>query len=111
MESDYYSTPVTRAVIRGQSGKVIEDGYWDGYLPLTYELACQLSDFMGDSSGIWRAKYDFTIEPNNVIQLMEEINNTYRENSSYSKLWDIGVNWSSSYDQFRFYTPALQTLS
>jgi hypothetical protein len=71
---------------------------------------CQLSDFAGDPSGIWREKYDFTIEPNNVVQLMENINNTYRENNSYSKLWDIGVNWSSSYDQFRFYTPAVQTV-
>ena len=110
MESDYYSTPVTRAILRGQSGTVIETDIWDGYLPLTYEFMCQLSDFAGDPSGIWREKYDFTIEPNNVVQLMENINNTYRENNSYSKLWDIGVNWSSSYDQFRFYTPAVQTV-
>ena len=110
MESDYYSTPVTRAILRGQSAQVIEANIWDGYLPLTYEFMCQLSDFAGDPSGIWREKYDFTIEPNNVVQLMENINNTYRENNSYSKLWDIGVNWSSSYDQFRFYTPAVQTV-
>lgn len=110
MESDFFSTPVTRAIIRGQSGTVIESGIWDGFLPLTYELMCQLSDFAGDPSGIWREKYDFTIEPNNIIQLMDNINNTYRENSSYSKLWDIGVNWSQSYDQFRFYTPAVQTV-
>lgn len=110
MESEYFSTPVTRAILRGQSGTVIEEDIWDGYLPLTYELMCQLSDFAGDSSGRWRVDFDFTIEPNNVIQLMENINNTYRENNSFSKLWDIGVNWSQSYDQFRNYTPALQTV-
>lgn len=110
MESEYWGTPATRAILRGQSGTVIESDIWDGYLPLTYELMCQLSDFAGDPSGIWREKYDFTIEPNNVIQLMENINNTYRENTSYSKLWDIGVNWTSCYDQFRYYTPAVQTI-
>lgn len=110
VESDYYSTPVTRAIIRGQSGRVIEDGYWDGYLPLTYEFMCQVSDMAGAASGIWRGDYDFTIEPNNLVQLMDEVNNTYRENSSYSKLWDIGVNWSCAHDQFRYYTPAVQTV-
>lgn len=110
MESEYFSTPVTRAIIRGQSGTVIEQGIWDNHLPLTYELMCQISDYAGDPSGIVRGKLDFTIEPNNVIKLMDNINNLYRENTSYSKLWDIGVVWSCSYDQFASYTPAVQTV-
>lgn len=110
VESEYYSTPVTRAIIRGQSGRVVEEGIWEGFLPLTYEFMCQVSDLAGATSGIWRAEYDFTIEPNNLIKLMDEINNTYRENTSYSKLWDLGVNWVCSHDQFRYYTPAVQTV-
>lgn len=110
VESEYYSTPVTRAIIRGQSGRVVEEGIWEGFLPLTYEFMCQVSDLAGATSGIWRAEYDFTIEPNNLVKLMDEINNTYRENTSYSKLWDLGVNWVCSHDQFRYYTPAVQTV-
>ncbi len=110
VESEYYSTPVTRAVIRGQSGRVIEEGIWDGFLPLTYEFACQVSDLAGAASGIWRGDYDFTIEPNNLVKLMDDINNTFRENNSYTKLWDLGVTWVASHDQFRYYTPAVQTV-
>lgn len=110
VESDYFSTPVVRAVIRGQSGRVIEDGIWDGFLPVTYEFACQVSDLAGDASGIWRPEYDFSIEPNNIVKLMDEINNTFRENNSYTKLWDLGVVWVASHDQFRYYTQAVQTV-
>ena len=110
VESEYYNTQTVRAIIRGQSGRVIESGIWDGHLPMTYEFMCQLSDLAGASNGIWRAEYDFTIQPNNMVQLMDELNNTYRENNSYTRLWDIGVVWSSAFDQFRYYTPVVQTV-
>ena len=110
VESEYYNTQTVRAIIRGQSGRVIEPGIWDGHLPMTYEFMCQLSDLAGASNGIWRPEYDFTIQPNNMVQLMDELNNTYRENNSYTRLWDIGVVWSSAFDQFRYYTPVVQTV-
>lgn len=110
VESEYYNTEAVRAIIRGQSGRVIESGIWDGFLPMTYEFMCQISDLAGASNGIWRAEYDFTVQPNNMVKLMDDINNTYRENNSYTRLWDIGVVWSSAFDQFRYYTPAVQTV-
>lgn len=108
-ESDYYSTPVVRAVLRAQSGRPLDQDIYDGFLPLTYEFMCQCAQFMGSADGIWRAAYDFTREPNNLIQHMDEINNPYRENNAYSKLWELGVVYTQSHDQFREYTPAVQT--
>ena len=110
VESEYYNTEAVRAIIRGQSGRVIERGIWEDHLPMTYEFMCQVSDLAGASNGIWRPEYDFTIQPNNVVKLMDELNNTYRENTSYTRLWDVGVVWSSAFDQFRHYTPAVQTV-
>ena len=109
-ESDYYSTPVTRGVIRAHSARVIEPGVWDGYLPYTYEYAMQLSDFCGQADGIWRPNYDFTINPNNITKYMEDINHTYRENDSFSKAWGLGITYNQTFDQFRTYTPAVQTV-
>ena len=108
-ESDYYSTPVVRAVIRAQSGRTIDKDIYDGFLPLTYEFMCQCSQFMGAADGVWRSAYDYTREPNNIIQHMEELNNPYRENTAYSKLWELGVVYTQSHDQFREYTSAVQT--
>ena len=41
---------------------------------------------------------------------MEDINHTYRENDSFSKAWGLGITYNQTFDQFRTYTPAVQTV-
>lgn len=108
-ESDFYSTASVRAFIQGQSGTLIDESY-DGYLPCTYEVAMQVAEFTGAGDGRWVDGKDFTINPNNIVRRMENINNTYREADSSNNRWDLGINYFESFDQTQLYSSAKQTV-
>lgn len=108
-ESDFYGTPTVRAFIQGQSGTLIDESF-DGFLPCTYEVAMQVAEFAGSGDGRWTDGKDYTIDPNNIVKRMENINNTYRERDSANGIWDLGVNFFQSYDQTQLYSAAKQTV-
>ena len=108
-ESEVYGTPVCRAVIVGQCGTLINSLY-TRKLPLTYELANKVSAFMGDPTGIWNAEAAYDQRGNNLIQLMTDVNLSWKDENVGEQAWANGLVYAEDYDLKRLFFPAVRTV-
>lgn len=108
-ESEVYGTPVCRAVIVGQCGSLINSLY-TRKLPLTYELANKVSAFMGSATGIWNSELAYDVRGNNIIQLMTDINLSWKEENVGMQAWANGLVYAEDYDLKRLFFPAVRTV-
>ena len=108
-ESDYFGTPVMRAMIIGRSGRVRNSQYRDR-LPLTYEIAVKSAKYMGAGDGRWKNGFHFDGAPGSVLDSMYDINITWVSESVRNRNWDVGLNWVQRYDLKSFFFPALKTV-
>lgn len=108
-ESDYFGTPVMRALIMGRSGKIRNNQY-KKHVPLTYEVAIKAAAYMGASNGAWKNQFSFGGAPGHVIETMTDINITWVPNAVRNRNWDVGLNWVARYDRGSYFIPALKTV-
>ncbi len=108
-ESEVYGTPVCRAVIVGQCGRLINSLY-TRKLPLTYELANKVSLFMGSATGIWNADAAYDQRANNKITLMTDINLSWKDENVGEQAWANGLVYAEDYDLKRLFFPAVRTV-
>lgn len=108
-ESDYFGTPVMRALIMGRDGKVIGSQY-NGRLPLTLELAAKSAAYMGSSTGSWKTGADFDGYPGSIVTTMTDVNITFTGGTVRNQNWATGLNWVQSYDRRQLFFPALKTV-
>lgn len=115
-ESTFHGTPCARVAIVGHSGHLL-NSTWDGWLPLTIDLADKVANYMGADNGVWRngaafnaAAVNADTERNNKVTLFRDINLTYKEPTVYSRNWSDGLIWVQSSDHRGFYYPAFQTV-
>lgn len=108
-ESDYYGTPVYRAAIVGHSGYLINSKYRK-LVPMTVDLADKLAAFAGSGTGRMDEERMPDVNPNNLVNLLRDVNVTFKPSRTRNKDWDNGLIWVQSFDQddVLFY-PALQT--
>jgi hypothetical protein len=108
-ESDYFGTPVMRGMIIGGSGKLI-DSLYNGYLPLTAEVAIKSARYMGASNGKWKNGKHFDAAPGSILEFMRDINTDFIPASIRNRNWDVSLNWVQAYDRRSFFFPALKTV-
>lgn len=108
-ESDYFGTPVMRAMIIGRSGRIRNSQYKDR-LPLTYEIAVKSAKYMGAGDGRWKNGFHFDGAPGSVLESMYDINITWVSESVRNRNWDVGLNWVQRFDLKSFFFPALKTV-
>lgn len=108
IESETAGTRACRYTTIMQEGKLVGDERLRLY-PQTLDLLAKLSRYMGAGSGNWNATAAPDVSPNNVVTSMYDLNHTYFKPQDYADLWDQGLVWSQSYDQFRMFYPAMQT--
>lgn len=108
-ESDYFGTPVMRAMIVGRSGK-LRNSQFTKHLPLTAEVAIKSAKYMGSANGRWKNGKHFDGAPGSVVDYMYDINVTWVPASVRNRNWDVGLNWVQSYDRRSFFFPALKTV-
>lgn len=108
-ESEIYGTPVCRAMVVGQSGKLINSQY-KGLLPLTVDLAVKAARFMGRSNGIWRSNRGFDTSPYNQVTEFKDVNATYKPQNVYNQDWDNGLVWVQNFDRRSLFFPGIQTV-
>lgn len=107
-ESTYYGTKVARLTIIGRNG-ILHNSEWKKRLPLTYEIASNISEYMGSSQRRWRREKRFDAAPGSVVKLFRDINETYTPESVRNRDWANGMIWAQSFGYRSDYFPALQT--
>lgn len=108
-ESDYFGTPVMRAMIVGRSG-TLRNSQFTKPLPLTAEVLIMSAKYMGAGNGKWKNGSNFDGAPGHIVQNMTDINITWVPASVRNRNWDVGLNWVQSYDRKSFFFPALKTV-
>lgn len=108
-ESEVYGTPVCRAIIIGQTGRLIGSPY-TRRLPLTIEYANKVSRFMGAADGFWNPTRAYDQKGQNIIELMRDVNLTWREENVANQQWANGLVYAEDYDMRRMFFPAIRTV-
>lgn len=108
-ESEVYGTSCCRAIIVGQCGDLINSPYIRK-LPLTYELADKVSNFMGNGNGYWDDAAAYDIDNNNIINKMKNINLSWKDAEVADKAWANGLVYAEDYDLSRQFFPAVRTV-
>ena len=108
-ESDYFGTPVMRAMIVGRDGKMLNSQY-TGRLPLTIELASKSAAYMGAGNGKWKAGFNFDHAPASQVEMFQDISATFTPASVRNKDWAAGLNWVQSFGRRSNFFPALKTV-
>lgn len=108
-ESDYFGTPVMRALVMGRSGKVRSSQY-TGYLPASIEVAIKSARYMGAGNGIWKNGKAFDGAPGSILDYVYDVNVIYTPAGARNRDWDAGLNWVQSYDRRSLFIPALKTV-
>lgn len=108
-ESEYFGTPVCRALIMGRSGKIRNHQFKKDISPL-YEFAVKSARYMGASDGKWKTGKEFGGAPGSILNYMYDISVPFTAASVRNKDWDAGLNWVQSYDLSSNHFPALKTV-
>ena len=108
-ESEYWGTPVTRAIIIGRSG-LVRNSQYNKRLPLTYELAVKAARYMGAGNGRWKNGAHFDGAPGSKVEEMFDINIKWVPTSVRNRNWDVGLNWVQAYNRKEFFFPAWKTI-
>lgn len=108
-ESEVYGTPVCRAIIVGQSGRLINSSY-TRRLPLTIEYGNKVSRFMGAADGFWNPARAYDQKGQNIIEIMRDVNLTWREENVANQQWANGLVYAEDYDMRRMFFPAIRTV-
>lgn len=108
-ESDYYGTPVARAIVLMGTG-LLRDGSSELRIPLTYELAIKAADMMGASTGLWNGKAIFDKYPNSTLTYLTDYHPEFIPSGIKPTLWMEGLVWAQPLDRSSYQIPALQTI-
>ncbi len=108
-ESDYFGTPVCRAMIQGCSG-ITRDSEYTERIPATYEILDKFSRYMGAGNGAWKSGESPEGNPGNRVTLLKNINVGWIPDSSRNRNWDAGLNWILTFDRDDYFIPSYKTV-
>lgn len=110
-ESAYWGTPVTRAMIIGGSGKLINSAY-TGILPITVEFAQKSAAFMGASNGVWKENMGYDMPGEKIVKLFDvsTVNEPWKPQGVYDNDWDLGLVWPQTFNRTQLHFPQTQTV-
>lgn len=108
-ESDYFGTPVMRALIMGRSGKLRNSQFTKAVSPLM-EIAIKSARYMGAGNGKWKNGKGFDGAPGSILDYIYDVSVTYTPVAARNRDWDAGLNWVQSYDRRSLFFPALKTV-
>lgn len=108
-ESDYFGTPVMRALVMGRSGK-LRSSQFTKTVPVTMEVAIKSARYMGAGNGVWKNGKNFDGAPGSILENIYDVNVIYTPAAARNRDWDAGLNWVQSYDRRSLFIPALKTV-
>lgn len=108
-ESDYFGTPVMRAMIMGRSG-IVRNSEYTKRVPATFEIINKFSKYMGAGNGAWKSGSSPEGAPGNLVTRLKSVNITWIPDIVRNLDWDVGLNWVLRYDRQRLFIPAYKTV-
>lgn len=108
-ESTLHGTPVCRAMIVAQSGKLIGGGY-NKIVPQLLDVAVKWAKYAGAGDGVLRAGFEMDAAPNNRVNTIKKLNVPYFNVRSQANLWANGATYSTSYDTRSNYFPCMRSV-
>lgn len=108
-ESEVYGTATCRAIVVGQSGRLINNPYTHR-VPLTYEIADKVSKFMGNPSGYWNGDFAYDMGINKIISNLRDVSNVWKKETVANLAWANGLVYAIDYDMRRLFFPAVRTV-
>lgn len=110
-ESTLFGTPVCRAMISLQSGKLISGGAGlPKVVPQLLDIGVKWARYAGAGTGILREGFEMDESPNNRVSLIKAQNVKFFGERTRAQLWANGATWSTSYDQRSMYYPCLRSI-
>ncbi len=111
-ESEIFGTKTVRGAIVSRSGILADESMGDFRLPLTFDLAKKVSDYMGAGNGRWvnGKSFDTAENDNNVVTMFRDISVTFTPKSVRNTDWAAGMTYVESFDTRRYYYPAVHTV-
>lgn len=108
-ESTIDGTPCCRVFVVGHSGELIGDPSRTR-VPLLFDLAKKVGDYMGNSNGRWDTLANFDEGESKIVETVKNINLTSKTGQGYDQSWANGLIWVEHWDRFRFFYPSFQTV-
>jgi len=108
-ESEYFGTPVMRAVIVLGTG-LMRDGSTYNRIPLTYELAIKSARFMGAGDGKWKTVYAFDHGERAILEELVDVSPSFIPTGIKPTLWNDGIVTAQPKDRVQYFFPAIQTV-
>lgn len=108
-ESTLYGTPVCRAQIVLQSGKLMNGGY-SKRVPQLLDTAMKWAAYAGAGNGILRPGFEMDVSPNNQVSFVKSLNVPFFNARTSANIWANGATYSSTYDKRRQYYPCQRSV-
>lgn len=108
-ESTLYGTPVCRAMIVLQSGKLMASNY-TRRVPAVIDVAMMWAKYAGAGNGILRPGLEMDASPNNEVSMIKNLNVPFFNSRTASNLWNNGATYSTTYNKRRQYYPCLRSV-
>lgn len=108
-ESTLYGTPVCRAMIVLQSGKLMNGGY-NKRVPQLLDTAMKWAVYAGAGNGILRPGFEMDVSPNNQVTFVKGLNVPFFNARTSANIWANGATYTSTYDKRRQYYPCLRSV-
>lgn len=106
-ESPKYGTAAFRGFVMGQS-YILHNSPWKHRLPALYTLANYTSKYAGSDGG-FKASARFDRGESALVVEGYDLNLIYKPFSVYSSDWETGLINIRSFDEYRYFIPALYT--
>ena len=106
-ESEVFGTQVCRAMVLGHAGQLLSE-YPRPLVPLTFDFAAKVSNFMGASK--WRDQFAFDLEGRKEVTLLQRINNTWKTPAGYDQSWENNLVYVVFGDRRNLFYPQFQTV-
>lgn len=108
-ESILYGTGVCRAQIVVQTGRLASGGY-SKPVPQLLDYAQKWARMAGAGTGILRDTANMDEFPNNMIEMVKDLNVEYFTKRAQADLWANGATYSTSYDMHSSYYPCIKSV-
>ncbi|EAA3131082.1 hypothetical protein DQ062_11365 [Salmonella enterica subsp. enterica serovar Havana] len=108
-ESAYYGTPAARGMVTGQSA-FIKNSSYKKPVPMNYSLANFFSKYLGAADGRAKPAYRFSRGELTIIEDLTDLSMPWKGNEVYASDWDVSLITARSYDYYRLFIPAIQSI-
>jgi len=108
-ESTLHGTATCRIILLAQEGDPVNSVYTNK-LGLVFDLASKNARYMGRATGGMRPGLGYDDYPNNVVNKVNNVTNTWLAKTAKDAIWSAGLNFVEYVDRYTLFSPAYQTV-